>query len=171
MVPLDPGILPQIPNRASTENREEIIRQHKEDRRIFDNNANMDDALKGQIINTLEDMYMCELRNKYTGCLGVTTRGLLDHLIDRYGKITTADLEANKSRMNEPIDTTQTIEVLLKRINDCIQYADDGEVPFTPEKIFQTAYHAVSTCSHYNDECKIWRKKPAVAKTWALFKP
>ena len=55
------------------------------------------------------------------------------------------------------------IDIFFKRIDDCIQYADNGEVPFTP--------HAVSTCGHYNDACKIWHKKPAVTKTWALFKP
>ena len=97
----------------------------------------MDDALKGQIIDIIEDTYLCELCNKCTGYLGVTTRDLLDHLIDGYGKITTADFEANKSRLNELIDMTQTIDVFFKQINGCIQYADDGEVPFTPEQILQ----------------------------------
>ena len=61
---------------TTTENREQIIRQHKEDRRIFDNNTNMDDALKGQIIDTIEDStYLYEVRNKYTTrYLGITTR-------------------------------------------------------------------------------------------------
>jgi len=168
--PPDPGILPIFPHRATTERREEILHQHKENRRTFDNNTNMDDALKGQIIDAIDDPYLCEVRNKYTGYLGVSTRDLLDHLIDRYGKITTADLEANKSRMNEPIDTTQTIDVFFKRIDDCIQYADDGEVPFTPMQILQTTYNAMSTSGHYNDACKIWRKKPAADKTWTRFK-
>ena len=171
LAPIDPGILPNIPNRSTAESREQIIREHKEERRVYDNNTTMDDALKGQIIDTIEDTYLCELRNKYTGYLGVNTRDLLDHLIDRYGKITPADLEANKMRMNEPIDATQTIDVFFKRIDDCIQYADDGEVPFTPEQILQTAYHAMSTSGHYNDACKIWRKKTAATKTWPLFKP
>jgi hypothetical protein len=40
----------------------------------------------------LEDIYLCKLRNKYTGYLGVTARNLIDHLLDRYGKITPADI-------------------------------------------------------------------------------
>jgi hypothetical protein len=168
--PPDPGTVPQIPGNANTAAREAIRIAHKEARRIYDNHVNMDDALKGQVIDTIDDTYLCEMRNKYTGYLGVTTRDLLDHLIDRYGKITPADLETNKKRMNEPIDSTQTIDVFFKRIDDCIQYADDGEVPFTPEQILQTTYHAVSTSGHYNDACKIWRKKPAADKTWPLFK-
>ena len=82
IIPIDPGILPQFPARTTTTKREQIIRQHKEDRCIFDNKTNMDDALKGQIIDTIEDTYLCEVRNKYTGYLGITTRDILDHLID-----------------------------------------------------------------------------------------
>ena len=62
LVPVDPGILSTIPNRSSTKTHGQIICQHKkEDRPIYDNTANMDDALKGQIIDTIKDMYLCEL--------------------------------------------------------------------------------------------------------------
>ena len=57
--PPDPGILPQFPARTTSTQRDEIIRQHMEDRCIFNNNTNMDDALKGQIIDTVEDPYLC----------------------------------------------------------------------------------------------------------------
>ena len=93
----------------------------------------MDEALKEQVID------ICEVRNSIISS------------IDRYGKVTTANLEANKSRMNEPIDITQTNDVFFKRIDNCIQYADDDEIPFTHQQILQTAYHSVSTCGHYND--------------------
>ena len=86
IIPLDPGILPQFPARTTTTEREQIIRQHKEDCRIFDNNTSMDDALKGQSIDTIEDTYRCEVRHKYTGYLGISNRDLLDHLIDRCAK-------------------------------------------------------------------------------------
>jgi hypothetical protein len=66
----------------------------------------MDGALKTQVINTIQDTYLSEMRNKYTGYLGVTTHDLLDHLLDRYGKITPADIEDCKRRINEPIDST-----------------------------------------------------------------
>ena len=73
--------------------------------------------------------------------------------------------------MNEPINSTKTISVFFKCIDNCIQYTYSGKVPFTPEQILQTAHHAVSTSGNCNDACKILRKKPAAAKTWPLFKP
>ena len=53
----------------------------------------IDKVLKNQFINTVDDTYIQELNNKYTMFLGVLFRDLLEHLIDQYRNITTADLE------------------------------------------------------------------------------
>jgi hypothetical protein len=169
-LPDDPGPLPVIPAGATKTVREQIRAEHNENRRVFDNHHNMDGALKTQVIDTIQDTYLSEMRNKYTGYLGVTTRDLLDHLLDRYGKITPADIEDCKRRMNEPIDSTQPIDIFFQRVDECIQYAVDGHVAFSAEQILQTTYHAVSTSGYYTDACKDWRKKPAIEKTWANFK-
>ena len=58
----------------------------------------MEDALKSLIIDSVDDVYIDELRNKYTGYFGITARDLLDHLLDRYGKITPADVEECKKK-------------------------------------------------------------------------
>ena len=166
--PDDPGQLPALAGTAAQ--RDEQLRQFEERRRIHTNHNNMDDALKGIIIDTIEDPYLCEMRNKYTGYLGVTTRDLLDHLLDRYGKITPADIEECKKRMNEAIDTTQPIDVYFHKIDECIQYAANGKVAFTPEQILQTTYHAVNTSGMYHDACCEWHKKPSIDKTWDNFK-
>jgi hypothetical protein len=70
--------------------------QHLENQQVYDDHHSMDDALKAQVIDTIQDTYLCEMRNKYTGYLGVTTRDLLDHLLDQYGKITPTDIEGCK---------------------------------------------------------------------------
>ena len=130
----------------------------------------MDDALKAQLIDSADDTYLCEVRNKYTGYLGITTRDLIDHLLDRYGKITLAAIEACKVRMKEPYDLSQPINLFFQRIDDCVQDASDGQLAFTNGQIIQKSYHAVSTLGHYTDACKGWRKRPLCNKTWALFK-
>ena len=71
----------------------------------------MEDALKSIIVDAVDEVYIGGLRNKYTGYLGITARDLLDHLLDRYGKITPADVEECKKQMNEPIDATQPINI------------------------------------------------------------
>jgi hypothetical protein len=81
--PIHPGPSAIIPAAATTPQREVICLQHKENRLIFENHINMlDDALKSQVIDAINDTYLKEMRNKYTGYLGVTTRDLLDHLLN-----------------------------------------------------------------------------------------
>ena len=58
------------------------VNQHAEEHRILTNRVNMDDALKTQVLDAVEEPYVSELRNRYTGYMGVTTRDLLDHLMD-----------------------------------------------------------------------------------------
>ena len=60
----------------------------------------MEEALKYIIIDAFNEVYIGELRNKYTGYLGITARDLLHHLIDRYGKITPADIKEYKKQIN-----------------------------------------------------------------------
>ena len=58
----------------------------------------MGDALKSIIIDAVDEVYIGELWNKYTGYLGITAHDLLDCLLDRYGKITPADVKEFKNR-------------------------------------------------------------------------
>jgi cell fate (sporulation/competence/biofilm development) regulator YmcA (YheA/YmcA/DUF963 family) len=67
--------------------------------------------------------------------------------------------------MNDPINSTQPINIYFQQIDDCVQYAADGQVAFTPDQILQTAYYVVSTLGYYTDACKEWRKKPPANKT------
>ena len=94
--PPDPGITPTHGIRALAEVRQTNFLIHKEEQRISDNHKTMEDALKSIIIDAVNEAYIRELRNKYTGYLGITAHNLLDHLLNCYGKITPADVEECK---------------------------------------------------------------------------
>ena len=47
----------------------------------------MDEDLKHQIFEIIEDTYITELCNKYKGLMGVKTIDMLHHLMERYGKL------------------------------------------------------------------------------------
>ena len=109
--PPDPGITPTHATGASVVIRQTDFLKHKEERIIYENHHTMEDALKTIIIDAVDEVYIGELRNKYTGYLGITSRDLLDHLLDRYGKITPADVKECKKQMNKPINATQPIDI------------------------------------------------------------
>jgi hypothetical protein len=65
-----------------------------------------------------------ELGNKYTGYLGpIWSSTESHHVLDRYRKITPADIKDCKCRMNAPINAMQPIDVCVKKVDDCVQYA------------------------------------------------
>ena len=45
----------------------------------------MDEALNRQVIETIEDTYIVELQNKYTGFMGINTIDLFQHKMYIYG--------------------------------------------------------------------------------------
>ena len=162
IAPSDPGPPPPFPNPTNTE----AVKTYK-------NHCNMDDALKTQIIEAVEDDYLVEKNNKYTGYMASTARDLLVHLLDRYGNISAADLEQNKTEMEKPLDPSIPIASYYKRIEDAMQYAEDGNSPFTEEQILNTAYLALLKTGVYELACKVWRHKiirDPTMNTWVNFK-
>ena len=91
--PPDPGITPNHVTGASAAIRQTDFLVHKEERRIYNNHQTIEGALKSIIIDAVNEVYIGELGNKYTGYLGIIACGLLDHLLDRYGNITPTEVK------------------------------------------------------------------------------
>ena len=77
---------------------------------------------------------------------------------------------ANKRKMDEPLDPSFPIDIYFKRIDECVKFSTDDETAYTPEKIIQTAYYAISSSNLYTDAWKEWRRKPQNEKKWTNFK-
>ena len=78
------------------------------------------------------------------GFHSVSTKNLVDNLMERYGKICASELEAWRKALEDPIDVDLPIDVYFQQVEDAIQFAQVGKTPFTPEKNVQTVYHAVN---------------------------
>ena len=76
-------------------------------------------------------MYLNELKNYHTSFLNVSTKVLLEHFMQWYGKITQLDINNNKVKMEEVFDTLVSIYVYFKRIENRVQYTADGNTPFS----------------------------------------
>ena len=78
------------------------------------------------------------------GFHGVSSKKLMDHLMERYGKIRTPDLEACRQALAAPIEVDRLICVYFRQVEDMIQFKQDSKTLFTMAQIVQTAYHAVN---------------------------
>ena len=159
--PTNPGQHPTIPPGATGPQIADIRRQHDKAFKEFKMYSNTDKALKSQLIAAIDEKYIRGKRNKYVGYVNVTTLELLNHLYESYAKIIHNNLRENDQCMNAPYDPNEPFEVLIDQIEDAIDYAAAGNMPYTPTQIVNTAYNLLFDTGVFADECKEWRKRPA----------
>ena len=78
----------------------------------------MNDVLKSQIIDCIEETCLNELWNRYTGYLGISASTIITHQMTHCGRITPSNFEAYNKRMSKPIDQAQPIDAYFKLIDD-----------------------------------------------------
>ena len=85
---------------------------------------------------------------------------MIEWLLVRYGKITAADLQENKRRLNEPLDSNQPVSIYFKKIEEAAQYANDGNDPFSDNDIIETAYYAFQQISATMQRMETLSRRP-----------
>jgi hypothetical protein len=82
--------------------------------------------LKQQIISVFEPMFLDILNDNMVCYANISARDMLDHLFETYRNITAVDLEISFEHMRRAWDPQQTVESLLKQIQDCSDYSEAG---------------------------------------------
>ena len=123
IIPMDPGPYAQPGPGNSAAARADANVIHKEGRRIYDLDENLDATLKQEIIAAVEETNLSAKNKRYMGFHGVSSKKLMDHLMERYGKIRTPDLESCRQTLAAPIQVDRPIDVYFQRVEDAIQFA------------------------------------------------
>ena len=147
----------------------DALRANKEKLRQFDEYNVVMQALRKQIVDTVEDKYIMSMRNKYTRYNSVHPKDLLKYLFDTYGKITPEDVIENERKFTEEWDGDEAFEVVIERINNCIDFAIEAECAYSHKQIMNHALTIVAKTGLYADDLKIWKKLPADEQTWSKF--
>jgi len=87
-----------------------------------------------------------------------------------YGNISGNDLRQNDIKMNTSYDVILTIEVLFDKVEDGMDYADAGKHLKSPEQIVMTVQQLFQETSMFTDNLKVWKRLPAMNRTWTRFK-
>ena len=72
--PTDPGPLPIFRRTDTDQARQETSNAFYENKRVFENHFNMDQALKLLIIEAIDAVYIDKIRDRYTAFLNVSAR-------------------------------------------------------------------------------------------------
>lgn len=114
--------------------------------------CSVEETLKDQLIAAVDDTYLCFMRGRYTGYLGVILRDIIDHLLLRYGKINAHDLVENTKCLKFPLDTGSPIDLYFKQIEDCREFSVDENDPISGKTIINTSLNEVreQVCTRQN---------------------
>ena len=167
--PINPGTVP-VNVVGTAAQMAEIVRQHKEELRVYRQVENTELALKSQIIDTFDDTYFRGLRGRHTGFFGITYLQMVAHLYDNYGIITALDIIENEKRMDKPYDPSEAIESYFDQVEDAVEFAEAGHSPFTTTQIVTKSFIQMFATGLYKDECRDWNKLPVLGRTWPAFK-
>ena len=167
---MNPGPVAHYPHGATQFQIQTVNAIHTTNTRLFKQYDATDRALKQQLLGCVNNMFVNALSDTHVGYANVSTLDLLTHLYTAYAKIMDGDLEENKETMGAAYDVNLPIEKLFKRIEDGVQFAAVGNTPFTAAQVVSIAFCIIQNIGMFTDDCKIWKRLPAIQKTWAQLK-
>ena len=165
-----PGATPNIPANLTAHSASLRRDRWNANMKTWQLNKNINDALRKQIIASVGEIYIRPLKHQHTAYPNSRAQDMLEYLFDNYGIITAQDLQQNNNKFYEQFDSSEPFETLVARIEDCLEFANDGNQPFSDTQVLNNAYNLIFNCGLYFDECKTWNQKAIADKTWANFK-
>jgi hypothetical protein len=142
----------------------------EEDVQTYRTCTSVQQALKKQIISVFEPMYLDILNDTMVSYANISARGMLYHLFETYGSITSVDLEINFKHMCRDWDPQQPVETLVKQIQDCADYYEAGGVLIGHPQQIKVGYAKIFATCHFRSACRRWNEKPTPEITWTQFK-
>jgi hypothetical protein len=168
--PINPGPLPIIPANADGPQIAAIERTHKECTRLYNECINVGNALKQQVLEAVDEIYLRTLDHSVYGFAIKSVLDIINHLFESYGGITPVELEKNDARIRAPYNVTEPFEKFVSQIEDSVAFAEAGQAPITVQQVLVIGYNILFATGAFKDECKEWRRMDAAFKTWPRMK-
>ena len=158
------GIHPVVAPGATDAQIDHAKREHEESMREFRLFKAVDDALKNQLVNAIDDIYIKYLWDRVTGFATRSVRDILQYLYRTYGSVTPAQLTANDERFRAPYDGSTDLEAYFNGINDCLFVAYKSNQHYSKGQTLTAASSAITQSQHFSLAIREWHKFPAVPR-------
>jgi hypothetical protein len=99
----------------------------------------------------------------------VTILQFIQHLYDTHGDISENDLEENEAKMVEPWDYMTPFAHVIERFNECMNFAEAGNTPFSSAQILMKAKNLVNNTGMFFEDIRRWEERPVAKCTWENF--
>ena len=166
----NPGPLPTIATDATQYQIAAAKELHKKELNLFKEQRFVERSLRSKVINAFDETYLIDIKEEHIGYNNVSMPTLFNHLFKNYGKITDADLLANKETMGKHWDSDTPIQTIYKQIEDGVKFASLAGLTIHGKEKIAIAYKLIHQTGELLAACRDWRKYPDNQKSWASFK-
>ena len=149
IIPFNPGVHPVVAPGATNSQIAHAKLEHEESTREFRLFKAVDHALKSQLVNAIDNIYIKYLRDRVTGFATRSVRDILQYLYQTYGSVTPAQLTDNDERFRAPYDGSTDLEAYFNGIYNCLFMADKANQPYSEGQNITAASIAITQSQHF----------------------
>jgi hypothetical protein len=154
-----------IPAGTAAAVREQLNGDHDKATKQFKEYDAVTKALRKQIVSAIDETYIKPLKARNSGYNNVAVHAMTTYLFTAYGKIDDESIVANEKKFIEPWDGTSPFENVIERIDECMDFAEAAEQPYTVPQILSKIYTLVYDTGLYFDACEKRKDEPAANQT------
>ena len=155
LAPTNPGAFPPHPALGATAEQIALqLRRFKQEQLIYKTYTNVADALKNQLANAVDEVYLKEIDDDLIGFANVSVREMLQHLYDYHGHIDEVDLEANNLKMMKAYDADTPIVLLYAQLENGRDFAQTAGMVISGDMLVTKGVTLLSNTGMYTDAIK-----------------
>ena len=164
--PLHPGAHPGQVAGATGPQITEFNRTYDAAIAVHRQYMNVNQALKTQLLEAVDRVYLTLLEDTYLGYAHVTCGAMLAHLTNTYGIITPDQIAENNNKLDAPWNPDDPIEDLWTRIRDCRRFAEDAQEIISEAHAVRSTLAIIEGTGLFSEAIRDWRKRPR--NEWTL---
>lgn len=169
---VDPIVPPDPVFDGTTAQIAEQNRAYQNNLKAFNECTNLQKALVQYIAASIDDLFIKPYHRPYIQLLGRTTKETLTWLINRYGKISETQIQANEETLKLPYNPNEEpFQILVDRYERARDIAHDANDPISEKKMMNSAIVLLKQSGTVSRPIELWKELPAANRTtWAQFK-
>lgn len=149
-----------------------VIQQKQQEdlKRKYERYQALKRTLKNQLIEAFDSVYLDPIRCDQTDMITTNISETMKFLKETYGEMTVDELEEENTNIKQyPFDPTQSIDLLLTKVQTHAEICNIAGAPLTDKQIIDLAYLIINKTPTYKQYLIEWNKKP-LPKNWSDFK-
>eukprot|EP00804_Cyclotella_cryptica_P009738 CCRYP_011263-RA/>CCRYP_011263-RA protein AED:0.36 eAED:0.36 QI:0/-1/0/1/-1/1/1/0/256 len=167
----DPGPHPVMAETTAEQNNLRVL--YDANKAVFDLQRNVCRAVTEALNTAVPNAFRKPVGNQIgtkVYMVGDDQQTILADLRTKYGVCTPREKSDNNRRFDEQWNTTELIEGLFDRLEDCYVFAIQNKPPFTLEQMIDKALIAIQLTGLYERALLEWQDFDEENKTWAQLK-